>query len=198
MHGLHGKARQNGSRMMLTPLDRIAQNPELTAATDRVAAYPGNVTDTLRSISAAPDGLRVCPAVSHRGRHGAVLTEPHRELVVLLTGRRAPFAVAHHQPLGLSSSHGLASPLHATPDRRYLADRRLLPGARHHAAGRRRRGRATGPSDLRTDRRIDMAEEAQSRGMNPGKQGSQITRTHQPEQETASCIQHRKQGHSPA
>jgi 4-carboxymuconolactone decarboxylase len=89
--------------MKLIPPDRNLESPESRAVLDRVAASRGWVSNALRSLAAAPEGLRVFSAFGHYGRYGTELTEPQRELVILITGRSVPYAVAHHTPLGLQA-----------------------------------------------------------------------------------------------
>ena len=54
--------------------------------------------------------------------------------------------------------------------------------------GRRATGAAAAPDILTIA--LEWQEQAESWGMNPGSQGSQVTRHHQPEQETASWFHH--------
>jgi alkylhydroperoxidase family enzyme len=89
--------------MRLIPLSRKAEDPEASAVLERVAASRGWVSNALRSLDAAPEGLRVFSAVGHYGRYGTALNEIQRELVILITGRGVPYAVAHHVPLGLQA-----------------------------------------------------------------------------------------------
>lgn len=89
--------------MKLLPLDQVAESAESRAVLDRVAASRGWVSNAMRSLAAAPEGLRVFSAVGHYGRYGTELSEPQRELVILITGRGVPYAVAHHTPLGLQA-----------------------------------------------------------------------------------------------
>lgn len=89
--------------MKLIPLPRESEDPEAAAVFARVAASRGWVSNAMRSLAAAPEGLRVFSAVGHYGRYGTDLNEIQRELVILITGRGVPYAVAHHVPLGLQA-----------------------------------------------------------------------------------------------
>ncbi len=59
----------------------------------------GWVSNLLRSLAHAPDGLERLQAVGHYGRYMSELTERERELVICITGRNVPYAWAHHAPL---------------------------------------------------------------------------------------------------
>lgn len=67
---------------------------------DDIAKSRGWVSNALRSLAHAPDGLRVFQAVGHYARYGTELTEVQRELVILITGRGSHYAWTHHSPLG--------------------------------------------------------------------------------------------------
>jgi alkylhydroperoxidase family enzyme len=90
-------------RMKLIPRSPDSEDPEAAAVLERVAASRGWVSNALRSLASAPEGLRVFSAVGHYGRYGTALNEIQRELVILITGRGVPYAVAHHTPLGLQA-----------------------------------------------------------------------------------------------
>ncbi len=83
----------------LPPVDLTADTT-LAATFDRVAASRGWVSNAMKSLAHAPEGLAVFSAVGHYGRYRTTLTEVQRELVILLVGRGVPYAWAHHVPLG--------------------------------------------------------------------------------------------------
>jgi alkylhydroperoxidase family enzyme len=89
--------------MRLFDVAAAAAEPETRAVLDGVAASRGWVSNALRSLSAAPKGLKVFSAVGHYGRYETALTELERELVILIVGRNVPYAWAHHAPLGLQA-----------------------------------------------------------------------------------------------
>ena len=59
----------------------------------------GWVSNLLRSLAHAPEGLARFQAVGHYGRYMTELTERERELVICITGRNVGYAWAHHAPL---------------------------------------------------------------------------------------------------
>lgn len=86
----------------LPPVDP-ATNPEAAAIFARVKASRGWVSNAMKSMAHAPEGLAVFSVLGHYGRYGTALTEVQRELVILLVGRGVPYAWAHHAPLGLQA-----------------------------------------------------------------------------------------------
>ena len=75
--------------------------PETAAAFEAVAKSRGWVSNLLRSLGHAPEGLARYQAMGHYGRYGNVLSERQRELVIVIVGRTIPYAWAHHAPLAL-------------------------------------------------------------------------------------------------
>jgi alkylhydroperoxidase family enzyme len=94
--------------MQLLDLAATPDDPETRAVFARIAESRGWVSNAMRSLAAAPEGLKAFSAVGHYGRYGTDLTELQRELVILLIGRGVPYAWAHHVPLGLQA--GLTQP----------------------------------------------------------------------------------------
>jgi 4-carboxymuconolactone decarboxylase len=66
---------------------------------DNIQESRGWVSNALRSLAHAPEGLKKFQAVGHYGRYDTELTEIQRELVILITGRNIPYAWGHHAPL---------------------------------------------------------------------------------------------------
>lgn len=89
--------------MKLLDLAATPEDAETKAVFTRIAESRGWVSNAMRSLAAAPDGLKAFSAVGHYGRYGTELNELQRELVILLVGRGVPYAWAHHVPLGLQA-----------------------------------------------------------------------------------------------
>lgn len=103
--------------------------PETREAFRKVAASRGFVSNLLRSLGHAPQGLSLYTALGHYGRYGTELTEVQRELVICLMGRNVPYAWAHHAPMavqaGLSEAQMETLKSGRTPDGLPDADRAL-------------------------------------------------------------------------
>lgn len=89
--------------MKLIPIPAEPEDAATKAVFDGIAASRGWVSNAMRALSAAPDGLKVFSAVGHYGRYGTALTEVQRELTILIVARGVPYAWAHHAPLGLQA-----------------------------------------------------------------------------------------------
>ncbi|WP_439578206.1 carboxymuconolactone decarboxylase family protein [Elioraea sp.] len=89
--------------MALIPIPDQPEDAETKAVFERIAASRGWVSNAMRALSAAPEGLRVFSAVGHYARYGTALTELQRELAILIVARSVPYAWAHHVPLGLQA-----------------------------------------------------------------------------------------------
>ncbi len=89
--------------MKLLDLSATPDDAETQAVFERIAQSRGWVSNAMRSLAAAPDGLKAFSAVGHYGRYGTQLSELQRELVILMIGRGVPYAWAHHAPLGLQA-----------------------------------------------------------------------------------------------
>ena len=115
--------------MKLIPIAGEAEDSETRAVFERIAASRGWVSNAMRALSAAPEGLKVFSAVGHYGRYGTALSEIQRELTILIVARSVPYAWAHHVPLGLQAgltqSQIDAIGSGATPDDLPPADRAL-------------------------------------------------------------------------
>lgn len=84
--------------------DAMEHGPAATrAAFAGVMASRGFVSNLLRSLGHAPDGLALYSALGGYGRYGTALTEVQRELVICITGRNVPYAWAHHAPMALQA-----------------------------------------------------------------------------------------------
>jgi alkylhydroperoxidase family enzyme len=77
--------------------------PETQEVFRKVAASRGFVSNLLRSIGHAPEGLNRFMALGHYVRYGTELTEVQRELVVCIIGRGIAYAWAHHAPMAIQA-----------------------------------------------------------------------------------------------
>ncbi len=115
--------------MKLIPLPREPEDAETRAVFERIAASRGWVSNAMRALAAAPEGLKLFSAVGHYGRYGTALSEIQRELAILIVARGVPYAWAHHVPLGLQAGLTQAQVeairSGATPDDLPPADRAL-------------------------------------------------------------------------
>src|SRR5690349_21680100 len=82
----------------LPPPDESA--PELAAVLAEIRGSRGIVSNVMRSLAHAPEGLRRFAQLGEYARYGSSLSDRARELVILLTGRGVPYAWAHHAPIG--------------------------------------------------------------------------------------------------
>jgi alkylhydroperoxidase family enzyme len=101
--------------------DAMEHGPHETRETFRkVAASRGFVSNLLRSLGHAPQGLGLYTALGHYGRYGTELTEIQRELVICIMGRNVAYAWAHHAPMavqaGLSEAQMAAIKEGRTPE----------------------------------------------------------------------------------
>jgi 4-carboxymuconolactone decarboxylase len=72
----------------------------------QVEASRGFVSNLMRSLGHAPEGLKAYMALGHYLRYRSELTELQRELVICGMGRNIAYAWAHHAPMALQA--GLA------------------------------------------------------------------------------------------
>ena len=77
-----------------------AGSGEVKELFDNIQKSRGWVSNALRSLAHAPEGLRKFQAVGHYGRYDTDLTEIQRELIIMITGRGSVYAWGHHVPLG--------------------------------------------------------------------------------------------------
>jgi len=75
--------------------------PEVTATFERVQKSRGWVSNLMRSLAHAPEGLQHYAALGHYCRYGTQLTEIQRELVICIIGRHIHYAATHHGGLAL-------------------------------------------------------------------------------------------------
>lgn len=83
----------------LPPVD---QNPDpaLAAVFAEIAGSRGWVSNVMRALAHAPEGLRRFAHLGDYARYHTILSDRQREIVILLTGRGVPYARTHHGPLG--------------------------------------------------------------------------------------------------
>jgi hypothetical protein len=84
----------------LPPVDE-KKDPEVAAVLTELAASRGYVSNALRSIAHAPEGLRRFASVGDYARYHSRLSERQREIVIITTCRKTSYATDHHVPLGL-------------------------------------------------------------------------------------------------
>jgi len=75
--------------------------PEVTETFERVQKSRGWVSNLMRSLAHAPEGLHRYAALGHYCRYMTELTEVQRELVICIVGRHIPYAATHHGGLAL-------------------------------------------------------------------------------------------------
>lgn len=73
--------------------------PEAAEIFARVEASRGWVSNLMRAIGHAPEGLRHYAALGHYGRYGSALTEVQRELAICATVRGVTYGWTHHSNL---------------------------------------------------------------------------------------------------
>jgi 4-carboxymuconolactone decarboxylase len=77
----------------------LAASPDVANAFERVAASRGWVSNLMRAMAHAPEGLRQYAALGHYGRYGTDLTDIQRELVIVTTVRGVEYGWVHHSSL---------------------------------------------------------------------------------------------------
>lgn len=77
--------------------------PEVAAVFAEIAGSRGWVSNALRSMAHAPEGLRRFASVGDYARYHTQLPDRTREVVILATARGSAYAVGHHTPLGLQA-----------------------------------------------------------------------------------------------
>jgi 4-carboxymuconolactone decarboxylase len=75
-------------------------DPELAAVFAEIAGSRGWVSNVMRALAHAPEGLRRFASLGDYARYRAKLSDREREIVILITGRGVPYAWTHHMPLG--------------------------------------------------------------------------------------------------
>ena len=77
----------------------LKANPEIAEAFNRLEASRGWISNLMRSIAHAPEGLQRYQALGHYARYDTELTEAQKELVVCTTVRNVSYGWEHHAPL---------------------------------------------------------------------------------------------------
>lgn len=77
--------------------------PESKEVFRKVTASRGFVSNLLRSLGHAPEGLNRFMSLGHYARYATDLTEVQRELVVCIVGRGIAYAWAHHAPMAIQA-----------------------------------------------------------------------------------------------
>jgi 4-carboxymuconolactone decarboxylase len=83
----------------LLPVDENA-DPQLAAVFTEIAGSRGWVSNVMRALAHAPEGLRRFAHLGDYARYHASLSDRQREIVILITGRGVHYARTHHGPLG--------------------------------------------------------------------------------------------------
>ncbi len=83
----------------LPPVDERS-DAELTQVFEEIAGSRGWVSNVMRALAHAPEGLRRFAHLGDYARYHTTLTDRQREIVILLTGRGVHYAQTHHGPLG--------------------------------------------------------------------------------------------------
>jgi 4-carboxymuconolactone decarboxylase len=76
-----------------------ASSPELAQVLAEIAGSRGIVSNVMRSLAHAPEGLRRFAQLGEYARYRSSLSEREREIVICLVGRNVPYAWAHHAPI---------------------------------------------------------------------------------------------------
>jgi alkylhydroperoxidase family enzyme len=73
--------------------------PDTKATFERIARSRGWVSNLMKAMAHAPEGLNLYAALGHYGRYGTELTEVQRELVICATVRSVEYGWVHHSGL---------------------------------------------------------------------------------------------------
>jgi alkylhydroperoxidase family enzyme len=76
-----------------------ATSPEIAESFRKVAESRGWVSNLLRSLAHAPEGLQHYQRLGHYGRYGTDLSEIQRELTIICTVRDVHYGWTHHSAL---------------------------------------------------------------------------------------------------
>lgn len=80
-----------------------AKNAELKKVYDEIAASRGWVSNAMKSLSNAPEGLRRFAHFGDYVRYRTDLTERVRELVIVTIGHKVKYAATHHAGLAIQA-----------------------------------------------------------------------------------------------
>jgi 4-carboxymuconolactone decarboxylase len=83
----------------LPPVDEDA-DPQLATVFAELAGSRGWVSNVMRALAHAPEGLRRLAHLGDYARYHTSLSDRQRETVILITGRGVRYAQTHHGPLG--------------------------------------------------------------------------------------------------
>ena len=81
----------------------LTASPETAKVFERVAASRGWVSNLMKSVAHAPEGLERYAALGHYVRYGTELTELQRELAIVATVRGVEYGWVHHSGLARQS-----------------------------------------------------------------------------------------------
>ncbi len=78
-------------------------DPQAAALFREIAGSRGSVSNVLRSMARAPEGLRRLAQVGDWSRYHTRLGNRLRELAICAIGRELPYVWGHHEPLALQA-----------------------------------------------------------------------------------------------
>ena len=92
--------------MAVLPEGDPAKSPELQKVYEEITVSRGWISNAMRSLSNAPEGLRRFAHFGDYVRYRTDLTERLRELAIVTTGHKVRYAATHHA--GLAVQAGIA------------------------------------------------------------------------------------------
>jgi alkylhydroperoxidase family enzyme len=85
----------------------LGKNPDIAESFARVQASRGWVSNLMKSLAHAPDGLQRFQQLGHYARYDTQLTEMQKELTICIIGRNIDYAWTHHG--GLARAVGVSA-----------------------------------------------------------------------------------------
>jgi alkylhydroperoxidase family enzyme len=89
--------------MAVLPEGDPAKTPELQNVYDEITASRGWISNAMRSLSNAPEGLRRFAHFGDYVRYRTDLTERLRELAIVTIGHKVKYAASHHAGLAVQA-----------------------------------------------------------------------------------------------
>ena len=89
--------------MAVLPEGDPAKTPELQKVYDEITASRGWISNAMRSLSNAPEGLRRFAHFGDYVRYRTDLTERLRELAIVTIGQKVKYAASHHGQLAVQA-----------------------------------------------------------------------------------------------
>lgn len=107
----------------------LQRNPDVAASFERVRASRGWVSNLMKSLAHAPDGLQRFQQLGHYARYDTQLTEMQKELTICIIGRNIDYAWTHHgglaREVGVTEAQLAALKAGRTPQDLGAAERAL-------------------------------------------------------------------------